>query len=167
VNIFGIHHKDRSMLSSAVTDVDFINRTKQITMVRAQHTDCKCCSSPSTAPCWLCSSGHQIANGLYTQLSLLNLKTMTVSFYKPSHVTVISTHVEERSWLNHENKTGRQKRLWKILQPLRYLYIETNVMHFLLNVLRINGLYMFRALLALPQEALHSRDLVYCVRVTS
>jgi hypothetical protein len=35
---------------------------------------------------------------------------------------------------------------------------ETNVMHFLL---RINGLYMFRALLALPQEALHKWHLVY------
>jgi hypothetical protein len=37
-----------------------------------------------------------------------------------------------------------------------YQYSETNVMHFLLNLLRIKGLYMFRALLAHPQEALHS-----------
>jgi hypothetical protein len=35
-------------------------------------------------------------------------------------------------------------------------YSETNVMHFLFNLLRINGLYMFRPLLAHPQEALHS-----------
>jgi hypothetical protein len=34
-------------------------------------------------------------------------------------------------------------------------YSETNVMHFLFNLLRINGLYMFRALLADSQEALH------------
>jgi hypothetical protein len=38
-------------------------------------------------------------------------------------------------------------------------------MQFLLNVLRINGIYMFRALLAHPQEAIHKRQLVYCVRV--
>jgi hypothetical protein len=40
-------------------------------------------------------------------------------------------------------------------------------MHFLLDLLRIKGLYMFRALLAHPQDALHKRLLVYtyCVRV--
>jgi hypothetical protein len=31
-------------------------------------------------------------------------------------------------------------------------YSETNVMHFLFNLLRIKGLYMFRALFADPQE---------------
>jgi hypothetical protein len=35
-------------------------------------------------------------------------------------------------------------------------YCETNVMHFLFSLLRIKGLYMFPALLAHPQEALHS-----------
>jgi hypothetical protein len=40
-------------------------------------------------------------------------------------------------------------------------------MHFLFNLLRIKGLNMFRALLAHPQEALHKRHLVYCVRVMS
>jgi hypothetical protein len=48
-----------------------------------------------------------------------------------------------------------------------YQYSETNVMHFLFNLLRIKGLYMFRALLAHPQEALHKPNLVYCVRVMS
>jgi hypothetical protein len=33
-------------------------------------------------------------------------------------------------------------------------YIETNMMHILFNLLRIKGLYMFRALLAHSQEAL-------------
>jgi hypothetical protein len=42
---------------------------------------------------------------------------------------------------------------------------ETNVMHFLFNLLRTKGLYMFCALLAHPQEALHKRDLVYCMHV--
>jgi hypothetical protein len=41
---------------------------------------------------------------------------------------------------------------------------ETNVMHFLFILLRIKGLYIFRALLAYPQEALHKRHLcIACV----
>jgi hypothetical protein len=40
-------------------------------------------------------------------------------------------------------------------RQLRDQYIETNVMYFLFNLLRIKGLYMFRALLSHPQEALH------------
>jgi hypothetical protein len=48
-----------------------------------------------------------------------------------------------------------------------YQYSETKVMHFLFNLLRIKGLYIFRALLARPQEALHKRHLVYFVRVVS
>jgi hypothetical protein len=50
---------------------------------------------------------------------------------------------------------------------LTYQYNETNVMHFLFNLLRIKGLYMFRALLAHPLEVLHKRHLVYCLRVMS
>jgi hypothetical protein len=38
---------------------------------------------------------------------------------------------------------------------------------FSLNLLRIKGLYMFRALLAHPQEVLHKLHLVYCVRAIS
>jgi hypothetical protein len=34
-------------------------------------------------------------------------------------------------------------------------------MHFSFNLLRIKGLYMFRALLAHPQEALRKRHLVF------
>jgi hypothetical protein len=41
---------------------------------------------------------------------------------------------------------------------------ETNVMQFLFSFITIKGLYMFRALLEHPQEALHERHLVYCVR---
>jgi hypothetical protein len=44
---------------------------------------------------------------------------------------------------------------------------KTNVINFLFNLLRIKDFYMFRALLAHPQEALHKRHLVYCVRVMS
>jgi hypothetical protein len=48
-----------------------------------------------------------------------------------------------------------------------YQYSDTNVMHFLFNLLRINSFYMFRALQAQPQDVLHKRQLVYCVRVMS
>jgi hypothetical protein len=48
-----------------------------------------------------------------------------------------------------------------------YKYNEFKVMEFTFSLLRIKGLYMFRALRAHPQEALHKRHLVYCVRVTS
>jgi hypothetical protein len=46
-------------------------------------------------------------------------------------------------------------------------YSETNVMHFLLSSLRVKGLYMFRALLAHPQEVLHKQHFLYCLRVMS
>jgi hypothetical protein len=48
-----------------------------------------------------------------------------------------------------------------------YQYSDTIVMHFLFSLLRFNGLYMFRTLLAHPQKAPHKRHLVYCVRVIS
>jgi hypothetical protein len=41
------------------------------------------------------------------------------------------------------------------------------IIRFLFSLLRIKGLYMFRALLAHPQEVLHKRHLIYCVRVMS
>jgi hypothetical protein len=48
-----------------------------------------------------------------------------------------------------------------------YQHSETNMMQFLFNLLRIKGLYMFRALIAHPQEVLHKLHLVYCVRIMS
>jgi hypothetical protein len=44
-------------------------------------------------------------------------------------------------------------------------YSRTNVMHILFSLLRVHSLYIFRALLAHPQEALHKQQLVYCLRV--
>jgi hypothetical protein len=44
-------------------------------------------------------------------------------------------------------------------------YSEINVMHSVLSLLRINGIYMFRVLLAYLQDLLHKRHLVYYVRV--
>jgi hypothetical protein len=44
---------------------------------------------------------------------------------------------------------------------------ETNVMSFSFNLLRIKGLYIFRALLAHPPETPHKWNLVYCVLVMS
>jgi hypothetical protein len=62
--------------------------------------------------------------------------------------------------MNSDLKTCESK--WLCLQ-----HTETNVMHFSFNIFRIKGLYMFRALLAHPQEALQKRHLVYCVRIMS
>jgi hypothetical protein len=39
-----------------------------------------------------------------------------------------------------------------------------NILNVLLTV-HLKGLYMFRTLLSHPQEALHKRNLVYCVRI--
>jgi hypothetical protein len=52
-------------------------------------------------------------------------------------------------------------------QMLERQYSETNVMHFLSSLLRIKGLYMFRELLAHPQEVLNKRHLVYCLLIMS
>jgi hypothetical protein len=46
-------------------------------------------------------------------------------------------------------------------------YSKTKVMHFLLNLLSIKGLYMFQALLTHLHEALNKGHLVYCVRYVS
>jgi hypothetical protein len=46
-------------------------------------------------------------------------------------------------------------------------YSETNVIHFLFNILRIKSPYMFPPLLAHPQEVLNKRHLIYWVRVMS
>jgi hypothetical protein len=48
-----------------------------------------------------------------------------------------------------------------------YRYNETNMMHFLFILLRIKSLYMLRALFAHPQEVLHKRHLVSCLRIMS
>jgi hypothetical protein len=72
----------------------------------------------------------------------------------------LTTNLSARGWRVVKTKP---QQLYK-----RYnQYSETNVMHLSFNLLRIKGLYMFRALLAHPQEALHKRHLVYCVRVMS
>jgi hypothetical protein len=48
-----------------------------------------------------------------------------------------------------------------------YQHSETNVMYILCYLLRIQGLYIFQALPAHPQEVLYTRHLVYCMRVKS
>jgi hypothetical protein len=56
---------------------------------------------------------------------------------------------------------------WKLKEEPSDQYNETKVMHFLFNLFRIKGLYMFQRLLAHLQEAPHRRHLVHCVRVMS
>jgi hypothetical protein len=59
-------------------------------------------------------------------------------------------------------------RVWYVMSHISgYQYNETNVMHFLFDLLRIKGLCMFRALLVHPQEALNKLHLLYCVCVMS
>jgi hypothetical protein len=48
----------------------------------------------------------------------------------------------------------------QIMGFCQYHYSETKVMHFLFGLLRINGIYVFRALITHPQEGLHKRHLV-------
>jgi hypothetical protein len=48
-----------------------------------------------------------------------------------------------------------------------YQYNETNVIYFLFRLLRMKGLYLFRTLLAQPQETLHKRHFVYCETATA
>jgi hypothetical protein len=52
------------------------------------------------------------------------------------------------------------------LNRFKHQYSKTNVMHFLFNLVRIKDLYMFRELLAHPQEALHNGLRVMSVRCT-
>jgi hypothetical protein len=54
------------------------------------------------------------------------------------------------------NPTGMRKATRYTLKDVNCQYSETNVMHFLFSLLRNKSLYMFRALLAHPQEALQS-----------
>jgi hypothetical protein len=56
-------------------------------------------------------------------------------------------------------------RFYCVCELLVYMcqYSETNVMHSLFNLLRIKGLYMFRAILAQPQDTLHKRHAMYQV----
>jgi hypothetical protein len=44
---------------------------------------------------------------------------------------------------------------WPCVIRVVYQYSETNVIEFLFSLLRIKGLYMFRALLAHPHVAFH------------
>jgi hypothetical protein len=68
---------------------------------------------------------------------------------------------------------ARIKSLYRLAIPapwyrsIHYQYNETKVMHFSFSLMRIKGLFMFRALLGHPQELLHKLHLVYCVCVMS
>jgi hypothetical protein len=60
------------------------------------------------------------------------------------------------------------KHTWNLCQctlktDTKCQYSETNVMHIVLNWLRIKGLYTFRALLAHPQEVLNTTWYTACV----
>jgi hypothetical protein len=71
--------------------------------------------------------------------------------------------------LGHRNNIRCRQLIIMFCWPciIVYQYNETNVMHFSFSLLKIKSLYMFRALLDHPQEALKKRHLVYCVHVMS
>jgi hypothetical protein len=72
--------------------------------------------------------------------------------------------MEGMDWIDRDQEWDR----WRLLvSTVVNQHSETNVMHFLFSLLRTKSLYMFRALLAHHQEALHKRHFVYCVRVMS
>jgi hypothetical protein len=101
---------------------------------------------------------------IFEVLKALNVKIVTPFIHK----TVSSFWINENYF---QGVTCQKTRNFLILHKVRKTaetwYSKTNVMHFLLNLLIIKGLYRFRVLLAHPQEALYKRHLVYCVRIMS
>jgi hypothetical protein len=96
---------------------------------------------------WSTEGCFQLSWSVYRWLVWVYLSTMRNSIHRNS------------STLNHHLQFGTAGSVYL----KKYQYDETNVMYFSFNLLRIKSLYMFRALLAHPQELLHKRHLVYCV----
>jgi hypothetical protein len=87
-------------------------------------------------------------------------------------VSVVNDYQENQCHIPEEQSPARLFRcFWELIfcWPciIVHQYSETNMMHFLFSLLRINGLCMFQASLAHSQEVLHKLHLVYCVRVIS
>jgi hypothetical protein len=82
-------------------------------------------------------------------------------WYRSTRVSSRDTKLQ--TYLTHTCYYFRWMFWWPCI--IVHQWSKTNVMHFLFNLLKIKGLYMFRALFAHPQEALHKRHLVYCVCV--
>jgi hypothetical protein len=90
-------------------------------------------------------------------LSCVSRKRFGSNFFK--YTVILNNYMEQNTCINLGCINCTNLMLcWPWI--LVYQYRKTNVMHFLFNLLRIKGLYMFRALLAHPQEALHKRHLV-------
>jgi hypothetical protein len=91
-------------------------------------------------------------------ICLIFLKLQSIVGIDGTHSSLRTSEIKYIYW-----------KLFSVLRGLRtfYRYNKTNVMHFSFNLWRIRGLYMFRALLAHPQETLHIRHLVYCVHFMS
>jgi hypothetical protein len=99
-----------------------------------------CCESPSV---------------IHTRCSLLKKAVETAEPSLPTTTSISLTQLQHHYLMF----------CWSCI--VVYQYSKTNVMHFSFNLLRIKSLYVFRALFAHFQEALHKRHLVYCVRVMS
>jgi hypothetical protein len=71
-------------------------------------------------------------------------------------------HTDFAVWMTKcaKDRMHKDKIQLEQIRVYNYQYNGTNVVHFSSSLFRIKGLYMFRALLAHPQEALHKRHLV-------
>jgi hypothetical protein len=108
----------------------------------------------------------------------MNLNCVWIEYYAANkmtkwHVSSMAFDTSQPDWrsfltpqeyLLRKEFMGQIKTLLTVLHSTVYRYSETNVMHFLFNLLRSKGLYMFRALLAHPQELIHKRHLAYYVQ---
>jgi hypothetical protein len=98
----------------------------------------------------------------------MNAAVACLGLYRPygRPIGIDPLHCAQCVWLTACDKKWENVMFcWPCI--IAYQYNETNVMHFSFNLLRIKGLYMFRALPTHPQEVVDERHLVYCVLVMS
>jgi hypothetical protein len=93
----------------------------------------------------------------YPKLGATRMLWSCRSFTKRTGMLILRLRTTERTTVPRGYNFWFHSCQHRILYP----YSETNVMHFLFNLLSIKGLYMFRALLTHPQEAPHKQHLLY------
>jgi hypothetical protein len=111
-----------------------------------------------TAYCYVL---HRLAS-LSPQQSLPGAEQTTATYKLQIHlVPSVTSHVDGHTRVLPSSQLINSSSVTTLSVTLPDISIdETNVMHFLFNLLKIKGLYMFRALLAHTQEALHKQHLV-------
>jgi hypothetical protein len=117
----------------------------------------------STSISWTLIRSRSKTNNFYTRMCI----TVNLSIYNSIRVRLMFRWpcITAHQYSDWPCITAYQYSDWPCITA--YQYSETNVMHILFNLLRINDIYMFRALLAHLQEALNKRHFLYCPRVMS